>query len=341
MFRFEDIYYLNFLWIIPALLLLFVLVQLWNKKNFDKLGESGLISRLMDDFSKFRHGLKFGLLVLSILLMVISYANPQWGNKKEKIKAMSSDIFIALDISQSMMSEDVSPNRLERAKRLATNLIESLAGNRIGLIYFAGNAYLQMPLSNDYGAAEIFVKSANTGQAGTQGTAIADAIELAERAFQEDVKHQRALIVITDGEDHDESAIIKAREARDNGLVTFTIGVGTEEGGLIPFEFRGREQYKKDEAGNTVRSKLNIDLLKDLSEAGGGEYYLVQEGDKIITDIQKQMDRLEKQEVEQRSFSEYASYFQYFLAFGLLFMVLEYFISNRSVKKRGARIFNV
>ena len=341
MFRFEHIEYLYALAIIPNLMLLYYIFRMWVANESGKLSEPGLFQKLSPHFSWARKNLKFALLLVSLVFICVAWANPQWGNKKEKVRAQSSDVFIALDISQSMMAEDISPNRLERAKRLTQNIVRSLKGNRIGLIFFAGSAYLQMPLSNDYSAAEIFLQSANTNQAGTQGTAIVDAIELALRAFENDKEYQRSLIIITDGESHDEEAVAKAEEALSKGLVVFTVGIGTEEGGFVPFMDRGRESYKRDKAGNPVKSALNIGLLKDLATSGGGEYYLVQEGNQIIAELKSEIDRLEKQEVEQRSFSEYASYFQYFLAFGLLLLFIEYLISNRGTLNKGKSIFEI
>ena len=341
MFRFESIEYLYLLVLIPILILLYAGYKIWMDKEVAKLSDASLFGRLSPHFSWMRKHLKFGILMFALLFLCVACANPQWGNRKEKVKAKSSDVYIALDISQSMMAEDVSPNRLERSKRLAQSIIRALRGNRIGLISFAGSAYLQMPLSQDYAAAEILIASANTNQAGTQGTAITEAIDLATRAFEDDKDHQRALIIITDGENHDDLAIAKARDAKESGLVIFTIGVGTEEGGFVPYTDRGRESYKKDEAGNPVKSQLNIQLLKDLSEAGGGEYFLIQEGNKIVQDMKKEIDQIEKQEVEQRSFSEYASYFQYFLAIGLCLLFIEYLISNRGNLSKASSIFEV
>jgi len=341
MFRFEQIEYLYVLVLIPVLLLLYYVFRVWVNNESGKLSEANLFKKLSPHFSWAKKNLKFSLLLLALAFICIAWANPQWGNKKEKVRAQSSDVFIALDISQSMMAEDISPNRLERAKRLTQNIVRSLKGNRIGLIYFAGSAYLQMPLSNDYSAAEIFLSSANTNQAGTQGTAIVEAIDLALRAFENDKDYQRSLIIVTDGESHDEEAVAKAEEALSKGLVVFTVGIGTEEGGFIPYVDRGREQYKRDENGNPVKSALNIDLLKSLASSGGGEYFLVQEGNQIIADLKNEIDRLEKQEVEQRSFSEYASYFQYFLAFGILLLFIEYLISNRGTLKQGKSIFEI
>ena len=266
---------------------------------------------------------------MSLLFLIAALANPQWGTKKEKVKAQSSDVFIALDISQSMMAEDISPNRLERAKRVTLNLIKSLRGNRIGIILFAGNAYLQMPLSNDLSAAQMFISSANTNQATTQGTAIGEAVDLALRAYDEGEAFQRALIIITDGENHDDEAMSKVKEAREKGLNIFTLGVGTEEGSFIPQKSNSGTQYKRDDSGELVKSVLNPDLIRDLASAGGGKHYFIQDGNQVILDLKNQIDRLEKQEVEQRSFTDYESYFQYLLGLGLLFLVGEFFVSPR------------
>lgn len=341
MFRFEHSEYLLSFICIPILIGLYVLYYFWSKRDVGRLSEAALFEKLAPQLSWLRRNLKFFLLLLALSFICLSWANPQWGNKKEKVKAQSSDIFIALDISQSMMSQDISPNRLERAKRLTQNIIQSLRGNRVGLIFFAGSAYLQMPLSSDHAAAELFVQSANTDQAGTQGTAITEAIDLASRAFEEGEQHQRALVIITDGEDHDGAAIEKVRQAREKGLIVFSIGVGTEEGGFIPFMERGREQFKRDGSGQPVKTRLNIQLLKDLANAGDGNYYLIQEGTKIVSDLKLELERIEKMEVEQKSFSDYASYFQYFLGIGIFFLVIEYLISNSASGKNRKSIFQI
>ena len=326
MFRFEYSTALWLLWIIPILIGAYTLFTVLSSRQKSRLASDKLFSRLAPGYSPLRKYYKFSLYLLALLMLIIAYANPQWGNKKEKMKAQSSDVFIALDISQSMMAEDISPNRLERSKRLVQNVIQSLKGNRIGLILFAGNAYLQMPLSNDYSAAQLFVAAANTSQATTQGTAISEAIELALRAYEEGKNNQRGLIIITDGESHDDDAISKAAEAADKGLNIFTIGVGTSEGAFVPYNNQGRQEYKRDETGNPVKSALNTDLVTNLAQAGGGKSYLIGEGNTILVDLKKQIDRLQKQEVETRAFTDYASYFQYFIALGLLFLILEFLI---------------
>lgn len=334
MFRFEQGQYLWFLWILPVLLLIYILYWYWRRRQINALGDRALLQRLIPGWADNRQHLKIALILSAFLFLIVAYANPQWGNKKEKVKAKSSDVFIALDISQSMMAEDISPNRLERAKRLTQNLVQSLKGNRIGLIFFAGNAYLQMPLSNDYSAAQLFISSANTNQATTQGTAISEAIDLALRAYEPEKNNQRGLIIITDGESHDDEAVAKAVEAKEKGLNIFTIGVGTSEGAFVPFISQGRQQYKRDEAGNPVKSALNNQLIEDLASSGGGESYLIGEGNSIINDLRSRIDLLQKEEVETRAFTDYASYFQYFLAIGVLFIVLEFVITERKISQK-------
>ena len=328
MFRFEEISFIFWLGIIPCLLLLMYAVFLLKKKRIEKVGDPNLVARLMPDSSTKRTWLKNALVLIGLLFTLFAASNPQWGTKKEKIKAQSADIFIAFDISQSMMAQDISPSRLERAKRFTEKLIRNLKGDRVGLIYFAGDAYLQMPLTNDYAAAELFVKSANPNLAGTQGTAIDEAIDLAMKAYEEDVKHQRALIIISDGEDHDEDAISMAKEGADAGLVIYTIGVGTETGAYIPFVNRGRTEFKKDDQGAPVMSKLNIPNLQEIARSGGGEFYLVNQGEDGIKDLKERLSRLQKREVEQKSFSEFNSYFQWFLGIGFLFLLLEWILPN-------------
>lgn len=303
-------------------------VYLLQKKRIEKVGDADLVARLMPDSSTKRKWIKNILILLGLLFVLFAASNPQWGTKKEKIKAQSADIFIAFDISQSMMAQDISPSRLERAKRFTEKLIRNLKGDRVGLIYFAGDAYLQMPLTNDYAAAELFVKSANPNLAGTQGTAIDEAIDLAMKAYEEDVKHQRALIIISDGEDHDEDAISMAKEGADAGLVIYTIGVGTETGAYIPFVNRGRTEFKKDQEGAPVMSKLNIPNLQEIARNGGGEFYLVNQGEDGIKDLKDRLSRLQKREVEQKSFSEFNSYFQWFLGIGFLLLLLEWILPN-------------
>jgi Ca-activated chloride channel family protein len=333
MFRFEHPEYLYALAAIPLLVFFFFLTRMFRRQSIRRFGDSELVQQLMPDFSDFRQSLKFVLLLLGLTFLIVGWSNPQWGTKKERVKRRSVDVFIALDISQSMLAQDITPSRLERAKRFTQNLIEGLRGERIGSIIFAGNAYIQTPLTTDYAYATLLSRSANPDQAPTQGTAIADAIDLAEQSFEEENKNHKALVIITDGENHDEEALQRAGEARDNGLLIFTVGVGTAEGSFIPIRVGGREDYKRDRNGQPVRTSLNEDLLRELAQTGGGAYFNLDSGSKaVVNALQERIDGIEKREFEQRVFNEYESYFQYFIALALLFFLLEFLLPYRRSK---------
>lgn len=331
MFRFEHSEYL---WYLTGLLPLVALLYLgwqWYKAQGRHLGEESLIRTLAQHASQRLKQWHYILVLLIFTMLVIAWANPQWGAKREKVKSRSSDIFIALDISNSMYCQDVAPSRLDQAKRFATQLVHQLRGERIGLILFAGNAYLQMPLTSDYAAAEVFIQSANPDLAGTQGTAIGDAIRTAQEGFTEDVKYHRVMIVISDGEDHDADAIEMAKEANAGGMIIFTVGVGTAEGSFIPMMIRGNEDWKRDEQGQPVRTKLNESLLQEVATSGGGSYFYLSNTNSILRDIEQRVDVLEKREFEERSFTEYESYFQVFLGLGILGILLQWVLSNNLI----------
>jgi Ca-activated chloride channel family protein len=318
MFRFENPDILYYLAIIPLMILLFWIDLQVRKKYRSRLIEAKLWRRIKKGYTERIRKWRFVTLSLAVLFLIVAWANPQWGNKKEKVTVKSADIFIALDISNSMLSEDVAPSRLGRAQRLMEKLIGQMKGDRIGIILFAGNAYLQMPLSNDYASAMMFTRSANTEMAGTQGTVIGDAIELAKLSFDQEDKNYKTMIIISDGEDHDEEAITKASEAAAEGLAIFTIGVGSDAGGLIPVNINGREDYKRDQTGQPVRTQLNEQLMKDIANAGDGSYFHINQGDAISNALQQKFDQIQRKEVEARTFSDYESYFQYFILIGLI-----------------------
>lgn len=333
MFRFEQEIHLYALVLLPVLLIFFIVAWSARQRALRRFGHHSLLVQLMPSVSKYKHAVKFGLLMLALAFLIIGWANPQWGTKKEKAKRKSADIFVALDISRSMLAEDIRPSRMERAKVFAQKLIQGLKGERVGTIIFAGNAYLQMPLTTDYSAAQLFTKSANPNMAPTQGTAIVEAIDLAERSFAEDAKYHKALIIITDGENHDEEALERAKKAHENGLLIFTVGVGTTEGDFIPTVINGRQDYIRDQTGSPVRSQLNSAMLRDLASAGDGVYFNLNENsDAVIAALKESIDKLEKKEMEQRVFNEYESYFQYFLAVALLLLIVEFMMSYRRSK---------
>jgi len=330
MFRFEYPDHLYALLLIPLLVGFFIAMTYLRKRAIERFGESSLLVQLMPGVSKYKHAVKFTLLTVALAFLVIAWANPQFGTKVQKVERKSADVFIALDVSRSMWTEDIAPSRMDRASRFTQNLIESLAGERIGLILFAGNAYMQMPLTTDYAAALLFAKSANPDLAPSQGTSIADAIQLAQRSFDEENKNYKALIVITDGEDHEGEAITLAEESNADGLLIFTVGVGTENGSLIPTTVNGYTDYLRDNSGNPVRSALNEDLLRDIAQAGDGSYFNLNAGEEaIVSAVRAGIDQLEKQEMEQRVFDEYNSWFQLPLGIALVLLIIEFFISYR------------
>jgi len=335
MFRFEIQPALLLLLLIPIGLLLVWLTLKWKKDTIVALGEHSILSRLFPDWSTMREWLKASLFLAGLAFIFISWANPQWGTRTEKVKAKSSDVIIALDISQSMLAEDISPNRMERAKRFCVEMLHRLRGDRIGLIYFAGSAYLQMPLTQDFANAEVHIKSANPQQAGTQGTVIADAIELARQTFTDDSPSQKAVILISDGENHETEAMAAAEAALAEGIHLYTVGIGSEQGGLVPFMQNGQQTYKSDAKGNPITSVLNIGMLQDLAEAGGGKFYLLDQVMSALGDLDKEIEKLEKKEVEQRSFTDYNSYFQLFLLPAFLLLFVEYFIGTSNNKSRS------
>ncbi len=340
MFKFEYIEHLYAFAIIPVLVMAFLWMWMMRKRAMAKMGDQPLLAQLMPKFSKYKHIVKFVLLSLAMCALVIAWANPQWGTKKEKVSRKSADIFIALDISTSMLAQDIRPNRLERAKQFGMKLINAMKGERIGVIIFAGNAYLQMPLTTDYAAAILFMKSANTQMAPTQGTAITDAIDLAERSFQQDNKHHKALVIITDGENHDQEAIERMQKANSDGLLAFTVGVGTAEGAQIPIDLGGgRRDWKRDETGNPVNTKINENMLRQLASAGDGSYFNLAQGDEVLADLRTKLEKVEKRELEQRSFSEFESYFAYFIALGLLLIIAEFLLSYRKSRLLEGREF--
>lgn len=333
MIRFEHPEHLYILAIIPVLILLFATAMVVRKRRMRRLGNTQLVQRLMPERSKYKLSLKFGILMFALLLLGIAWANPQMGTKTRKVNRKSVDVFIALDISQSMMAQDFVPNRLERAKRFARDLSEKLAGERLGLILFAGNAYLQVPLTTDYAAMDLMIRSANPNLAPTQGTAIADAVDLAERSFPEENTAHKVMIIISDGENHEPEAIQRVQTANANGLIVFTIGVGTEEGSFIPFMVNGRSDYKRDVDGTPVRSKLNEEMLRDVAKEGEGGYFnLANESDEVIAALRQRVDQLEKRELEQRIFDEYNSYFQFFLFPAVLLILIEFLLHYRKNK---------
>ena len=335
MFRFENPEFLYALLALPLLATAAVWVSYRRRIALWNLGEETTLRRLMPEWTIRSQWTRWTLIFLAMLFLIIGWANPQWGSKRQKVVRKAADIILAVDISQSMMTEDIAPNRMELAKRFGQQLLESLQGERIGLIVFAAGAYTQVPLTTDYGALQLFLQSASPDLAPYQGTAIGAAIDLAGRLFDANSANHKALIVLTDGETHDKDAVEKARAAKEKGVLMFTIAVGTEEGGFVPIRLNGQKVIKKDRAGNPVRSKVNVDMLRRLADAGGGQFFALRDGRQVISQIRKAVELLDRRELEERVYDEYDSYFQYFIAIGLLLLLAEFFAPALRRKNRG------
>ncbi|MEO5582301.1 MAG: VWA domain-containing protein [Saprospiraceae bacterium] len=328
MFRFEHPYYLFALILIPVL----VLIQWWVNKNrlnkLHKFASEGLWSSLIPSFDPLYYKRRYLLWISGITLLIISLSNPQWGIRKEKIEIKSTDIYIALDISNSMMANDIKPSRLERSKLWAESLVRSLSGDRVGTVLFAGQAYLQSPLTTDYGSVTMFVRSAHPELISFQGTNVSDAIIACMENFPKNEEAQRVIFVISDGEDNDENSIETARKAAQNNIIIYTIGAGTEGGGPIPIKSNNNlEDYKRDETGKPVQTKLNASFLMQLAEVTKGKYFHIENGESIIATIKSDIAAMTKQRIAERSYSEYESYFPFLLFPALLLLMIEYLYS--------------
>ncbi len=323
MFRYEYPDHLYLLAAVPLLALLSIAYWFWRKNAVLQLGD---IERVMPGFSGGRFWLKAALLALAFVLLALAWANPQLGAKKQSTTQRSADVFIALDISQSMLCEDVAPSRLELAKVFAQKLVQALEGERIGLIFFAGNAYLQMPLSTDYSFTLQSLQSASPDLITEQGTAIPAAIDLAQHSFSAE-SGGRAFILITDGENFGENAEKKAADALDDGIVIYTVGVGTPAGGPIPTDGAGLTQYKRDPQGEIIRTRLDETELHKIALSGGGQSFKLTQGDAIVSALKREVDGLQKRDLEVRSYTEFDSWYQWFLLPAILLLVSEFLIS--------------
>lgn len=330
MIKFENSEYLYFLLALLPMLAVFFYFIFWRKRAIAKIGQAQLVLRLMPEKPKGKHYVKFIFIALAFASVVLALANPQIGTKYEKVKREGIDVIVAIDVSNSMLAEDIKPNRLERAKLLVSRLIDKMQNDRIGLIVFAGNAYLQMPLTIDHAAGKLFLGTINTGMVPTQGTAISDAIRLSMQAFGQDEKKYKSLIIITDGEDHEEDALEAVEEAAAEGIIVHTVGVGSPKGAPLPLYKNGVQlDFKRDQSGNIVLSKLNETVLQQVALKGNGEYFPLSTGSEEVNKLLSKISSMEKREIEERAFTDYEDQFQYLVAFALVLLTLEFFFSER------------
>lgn len=336
MIHFAHIEYLWLLAGVAVLALLWVLMDWHERRRLKRWADMEMFPRLIPDRRRWRTVTKGGLILLGLSLIVIALANPLMGKKQEKGKRSGSDIAICLDVSNSMMAEDVKPNRLARSKQVVNNLLNTMTGDRVSLIVFAGTSFIEMPLTNDYNAAKLFLDQVDCSMIATQGTAIGEAIEKAMATFgygDEDrewtTNKGRAIIVISDGENHEDDAVGAAKKAYKEGIRVCTIGLGGSDGAPIPMNSNGT--FRRDNEGNVVITRLNEQMLKDIAEAGKGVYV---NGIGDIDKVYSLLENLEKNDFDEAVFNSFESRFQYPLAAGLLCLLAEVIIFERKNKKR-------
>ncbi|MCK5856353.1 MAG: VWA domain-containing protein [Bacteroidales bacterium] len=338
-FQFQNDIYLYGLFLIPVFVLFWVIIRRNYRKNLEKFADAGLLERLMPNVSIRKKNWKFAFLMFALISIIFTLANPQLGSKIEKVQREGIDMIIAVDISNSMLCEDIKPNRLSRAKRAISKLVDKLQGDRLGLIVFAGEAYTQLPITTDYSAAKMFLSTVNTDYISTQGTSISRAIELGRSTFKEmseDVqvgKRNRVIVIITDGEDQEKGAIEQAEKAAKEGIIIYTIGMGTEKGGPIPLYRNGRMTgYKKDREGHTVITRLNQIELQKIASKGNGIFVRANSSKVGLNKVLDEINQLDKQEIESQSFKDYDSHFQIFAFLAILFLLLDLLLSERKGK---------
>lgn len=338
--RFEHPEYLYWLLAIPVLIAIYIAVKVINKQQFKKFADNKFIEYLVPLASKARSNTKFVLFTIAVTLCIFAAANLQTGSKMEEVKREGIDLMFCIDISNSMNAEDIAPNRLERSKQAINNIIGKLKGDRIGIIVFAGNAYVQLPITTDYAAAKLFLSTINTSLIPSQGTEIGAAINLAARSFGNS-EHEKAIIVISDGEDHENGDAIKAaQEAIKSGIKIYTIGMGLEDGAPIPVynQYGKRTGYKKDREGNIVITKLDDNMLRQIAEIGDGIYRRASNSNVGIDEIIDNINKTEKSEIDSKIFTDYEDQFQWFLGASIIFLIIEILIS--SGKKDWENRFN-
>ncbi len=324
MLRFQEISHLLALVLVPALVVLFVLAIVWRRKKLKAIGDERLVNNQLLGFIPGRQTLRFVLFALAFTTIVIGWANLQMGARTEKVKTKGVDVIIALDVSKSMLAKDIQPDRLTRAKQLIQSMIDKMGNDRVGLIVFAGRSYLQVPLTIDYGAMKMMLQNVDPELVPTQGTVISEAVDLAMRSFSQKEKKYKSLVIISDGEDHDENAIEKVKAAAETGVTVHTIGIGSPQGTTI-FD-PATQSVKLDDSGNPVISKLNESELKKIAGAGRGTYTLLRNTNKTAEKLIDEINGMEQKSLGAVVFTDYASYFQYFLGIGFLLLIVEWLI---------------
>jgi Ca-activated chloride channel family protein len=333
MYELDEKNYLSLLLIVPILVLLFLFNQYWKRKKQREFGDLEMVQKLSPEKSVFKSVLKFTVLTLAFGFLVIGLVNPKIGTKSETVKREGIDIVFAVDVSKSMLCEDVAPSRLEKSKQIVSQIINQLVGDRIGIVAYAGSAFPVLPITTDYGVAKMFLQSMNPSMVSSQGTSLDEAIKLSSTYFDDDKKTSKLLILISDGEDHSEGASDAAEEASKLGLKIIAIGLGTPKGGPIPLKENGRVlSFKRDQNNAVVVTKLNEESLKLISKNTKGGYINGNNTKEVLEYVKNALDNIEKTEFEAQQFTDYNSQFQWFLGIAFFLLLLDAFFLERKTK---------
>ncbi len=328
--------------LVPVILLVFLIFIYWQNRTRKKFASSRLFKQLAPNRSRSKPIIKLILILLAMASMVVALVNPKMGTKLKTVKREGVDIVFAIDVSKSMDAEDIAPSRLEKSKQLVSQILNNLGSDRIGIIAYAGGAYPQLPITTDYSAAKMFLQALNTDMISSQGTAIGEAIELATTYYDDEQKTNRVLFILSDGEDHEGNVETITEKASEMGIRIFTIGVGTEKGGPIPIKRNGVIQnYKKDNQGETVITKLNPSTLKEIAEAAEGSYIYGNVTSEVTEKVTEELLNIEKTEFEAKQFADFQSHFQLLLGIALALLFLDIFVLERSTAwLRDLNLFN-
>jgi Ca-activated chloride channel family protein len=338
----DESKYLYLLFIVPLLALLFLYNQYWKKKKQREFGDLDMIKKLSPEKSVFKPILKLIVMLLALSALILGLVNPKIGTKMETVKREGIDIVFAMDVSKSMLAEDVAPNRLEKSKQIVSQIINQLGSDRIGIVAYAGSAFPVLPITTDYGVAKMFLQSMNTGIVSSQGTSLDEAIKLSSTYFEDKSKTSKLLILISDGEDHSEGAETAAEEANKLGMKIITIGVGTEKGSTIPLRRNGIvESFQRDNNNEVVVTKLNQESLITIAKTTKGGYVNGNNTKEVIEYVKNALNNIQKTEFEATQMANFQSQFQWFLglAFALLFLDI-FFLERKTKWLRKLNLFN-
>ena len=333
MYKIEEPIYFYLLTIIPVMIVVFLLVLWWKKRTKRKFSNSILLEKLAPNSSTFKPVLKMIVLILGLSFLIISLVNPKMGTKLKTLKREGVDVVFALDVSKSMLAEDIAPNRLEKAKQIISKIINKLGSDRVGIIIYAGNSYPLLPITTDHAAANMFLQNANPDMVSSQGTDINGALELAKTYYNNDEQTNRFLVILSDGEDHQEEIKQVAQNLANEGVKIYTVGVGTETGGPIPLRLnRSMIGYKKDNKGETVITKRKPEVLQGIADAADGKYIDGNKTEDPVKAISEIIANAQKSEFETKQFSDYKDQFQWFIAIGLIFLIIDIFLFDKKTK---------